>query len=49
MLQMKNMSFVMGIKLRIYPTNEQKSIIAANIVVQLSRQKFKHFIMNRYL
>ena len=30
MLQMKNMSFVMGIKLRIYPTNEQKSIIAIN-------------------
>ena len=30
MLQMKNMSFVMGIKLRIYPTNEQKSIISAN-------------------
>ena len=30
MLQMKDMTFVIGIKLRIYPTNEQKNIIAAN-------------------
>lgn len=30
MLQMKDMSFVIGIKLRIYPTNEQKTMIAIN-------------------
>ena len=28
---------------------ERKTIKALFIVVQLSRQKFKHFIMNRYL
>ena len=30
MLQMKDMSFIIGIKIHIYPTNEQKNIISAN-------------------
>ena len=30
MLQMKDLPFVMGIKLRIYPTNEQKTMVAIN-------------------
>ena len=34
---------------KFYSVKQDEAIKGLYIVVQLSRQKFKHFIMNRYL